>query len=197
MVNLDVGPKHGHENFINAIIELKGFSSYLEIGTHYDYCFNAIKCAKKVGVDPLNGGTLRMTSDEFFAQNTEKFDLIFIDGSHHHDQVKTDVENSLFCLNLGGLIVMHDCNPPTREFEAQTACGTAWRAFAHLRQRDDINMIVGDFDLGVGLVRVEPNDDVQKLTENFQTLDYSLLESSRGSLLRLKTPNDAFEWATK
>lgn len=35
-----------------------------------------------VGVDPLLGGTHRMTSDAFFAANTEHFDLIFIDGLH-------------------------------------------------------------------------------------------------------------------
>lgn len=197
MANIDVGPKHGHENFINAIIKAKGYKSYLEIGTHYDYCFSVIECERKVGVDPFNGGTVRMTSDEFFSTNGEKFDLIFIDGSHHHDQVKKDVENSIEFLNPGGVIVMHDCNPPTQEYEAQTACGTAWRAFAFLRQRLDINMIVGDFDLGVGVVRVEPNDDVLTLFGNFQMLNYSVLENSRNELLRLKSVDDAFQWATR
>jgi hypothetical protein len=32
-----------------------------------------------VGVDPEQGGSARMTSDEFFAENTDKFDLVFID----------------------------------------------------------------------------------------------------------------------
>ena len=32
----------------------------------------------------------------------EKFDLIFIDGLHHADQVKRDFENSLRCLNDNG-----------------------------------------------------------------------------------------------
>ena len=35
-----------------------------------------------VGVDPLLGGTHRMTSDAFFAANADAFDLIFIDGLH-------------------------------------------------------------------------------------------------------------------
>ena len=37
---------------------------------------------KKIGVDPVSGGNLRMTSDHFFKENKEKFDLIFIDGLH-------------------------------------------------------------------------------------------------------------------
>ena len=46
------------------------------------------------GVDPNQGGTHRMTSDEFFVTNQLTFDVIFIDG-----------------WDPGGTIMMHDCNP--------------------------------------------------------------------------------------
>ena len=39
-----------------------------------------IKISNKVGVDPISGGTLRMTSDNFFKNNETFFDLIFLDG---------------------------------------------------------------------------------------------------------------------
>jgi predicted O-methyltransferase YrrM len=36
------------------------------------------------------------------------FDLVFIDGCHHYDYVKTDTANSMKRLNQQGLIVWHD-----------------------------------------------------------------------------------------
>ena len=52
-----------------------------------------------------------MTSDEFFSQNKETFDLIFIDGLHIHEQVLKDIDNSLNVLNENGVILLHDCLP--------------------------------------------------------------------------------------
>ena len=43
----------------------------------------------KISVDPEKNSehlTHEMTSDEFFEQNTDKFDVIFIDGLHHSDR---------------------------------------------------------------------------------------------------------------
>ena len=56
-----------------------------------------------------------MTSDEFFEQNKEKFDIVFIDGLHHSEQVYKDILNSLNILNEDGTIICHDMNP-TEEF---------------------------------------------------------------------------------
>ena len=49
-----------------------------------------------------------MTSDEFFEQNVNKFDFIFIDGLHTYEQVHVDIENSIKALNPGGWIAVHD-----------------------------------------------------------------------------------------
>jgi predicted O-methyltransferase YrrM len=65
-----------------------------------------------LGVDPNQGVIHSMTCDEFFATNQFTFDIVFIDGFHHSDQVAK--ENSLRVLNPGGIIVMHDCNPTTK-----------------------------------------------------------------------------------
>ncbi len=80
------------------------YTSYLEIGCKYDMNFNRIKplVTHAVGVDPDMGGTLRMTSDEYFLSNkTEYFDLIFIDGMHEAYQVMDDIDNALQWLNPG------------------------------------------------------------------------------------------------
>jgi len=51
----------------------------------------------------------KTTSDEFFKKNlNEKFDLIYIDGNHHSDNVLRDARNSFKLLNKGGFIVFDD-----------------------------------------------------------------------------------------
>ena len=54
---------------------------YLEIGCADNDLFDAVMAGRKVGVDPLRGGTHRLTSDAFFAgYDGEPFDVVFIDG---------------------------------------------------------------------------------------------------------------------
>jgi len=90
------------------------YRSYLEIGCFTNATFNIMKNMFQlaIGVDPNQGVIHSMTCDEFFATNQFTFDIVFIDGFHHSDQVAK--ENSLRVLNPGGTIVMHDCNPTTK-----------------------------------------------------------------------------------
>ena len=53
-------------DLIQHIINKYNFQNYLEIGCDKDQSFSKIKIKNKVGVDPISGGTLRCTSDEFF-----------------------------------------------------------------------------------------------------------------------------------
>ena len=103
--------KKSRLEIVQNIINKKNYNSYLEIGTFKDELFGFVKCKNKIGVDPVWGGNVKKTSDNFFAENTQKFDLIFIDGLHHYEQVKKDIINSIKFLNKGGIILMHDCMP--------------------------------------------------------------------------------------
>ena len=94
-INFDFSKKKNRIQILQEIIDFKNYKSYLEIGTFKNEVFNKIKCEKKVGVDPVMGGTVRDTSDNFFFNNSEKFDIIFIDGLHEYHQVKKDIENSI------------------------------------------------------------------------------------------------------
>lgn len=103
-----------HTELLNALVKKHNLKSYLEIGTQKrGNNFNKIECDDKYCVDPDIKAEADFigTSDDFFEQNTRKFDLIFIDGLHHADQVKRDFENSLRCLNDGGFIAIHDVLP--------------------------------------------------------------------------------------
>ena len=73
---------------IQEIINLKNYKSYLEIGCDRNQSFSNINIEKRVGIDPVEGGTHKMTSDQFFKINNDKFDIIFIDGLHEYHQVR-------------------------------------------------------------------------------------------------------------
>lgn len=141
---------------INHILKTRGYTSYLEIGTHEGATYNAIDIENKICVDPekyFDGLTHHMTSDEFFANNTEKYDLIFVDGFHMEEQVTKDILNSLESLNEEGCIVCHDCLPPCEEWTTKYYCGTVYKSLMDLKMsRDDISMTLINQDVGFCLI---------------------------------------------
>lgn len=149
-------------DIINHLIRVHDYKSYLEIGVcNPKDCFDKIMIDFKIGVDPNGAATHTMTSDEFFAQNiTARYDIIFIDGLHLHEQVLKDIENSLTRLHYGGTIVMHDCLPEEEYQQFRDGIsgmpwnGDTWKAFADMRQnRLDLEMFVIDTDWGCGIIR--------------------------------------------
>jgi hypothetical protein len=157
-----------HTDLINYIAEKIQAQTYLEIGVfNPDHNFNHIQVPDKYSVDPdpKAGADLRMTSDKFFTISKGiQFDLIFIDGLHHAEQVKRDIINAWEYLNTGGVIVIHDCNPPT---EATTCvprgaqrewCGDVYKVICQLGP--DAKQTV-DFDYGCCFMRKWKDD--QKL----------------------------------
>jgi SAM-dependent methyltransferase len=135
--------------------------TYLEIGVDTGEVFLHLDIPHKIGVDPSTASSANtfLTSDDFFAINTEKFDLIFVDGLHHADQVESDIKNSLQILNDYGYIVCHDMLPPTElcQMVPRAVCewtGDCWKAWVKIRsERDDLAMSVVDTDFGCGLIK--------------------------------------------
>jgi hypothetical protein len=53
-------------------------------------------------------------SESFFRTSMERFDFIFIDGSHRASDVYADVAGALARLNANGVIALHDFYPDAR-----------------------------------------------------------------------------------
>lgn len=149
---------------LNWIIRKKNYNSYLEIGVENPIInLDKIHVKYKVGVDPNFvrfpvGMSFSGTSDEFFFQNTEIFDIIFIDGLHLADQAYKDIENSLKVLSNGGTVVMHDCLP-RNEIEQRVPreqnvwTGDVWKAFVRFRENNPyVEMRVVNIDFGIGIL---------------------------------------------
>ena len=156
---------------IQEIINKKKYLSYLEIGCCNDELFASINCNKKVGVDPVSGGTVRDYSDNFFHNNKETFDIIFIDGLHMYHQVKNDIINSLNFLNDNGIILLHDCLPNTVYDQAVPRCkmnwnGDVWKAIVEMRTKEDVDTYTCYADQGVGVIFKRPNKNKLDLNLN-------------------------------
>lgn len=136
---------------IQEFITKRKYKRYLELGLGDAEHFNAVQCDYKACVDIGFTPTYKMSTDEFFEQNTETFDLIFIDACHEEMQVQRDIYNSLACLNPKGVIVLHDCLPESVE-EELVAVGTSWKAFSRYRLVSPYLTYCHNFDHGVGVI---------------------------------------------
>lgn len=175
---------------------LKQFSeprSYLEIGVDAGATFDSVDASNKDGVDPDISCkcNYHMTSDDFFKINQKKYDVIFIDGLHHCEQVCRDINNSLNYLKSNGVILLHDCIPENEIVQRVPRCsktwtGDVWKAFVLFRcVRQDLEMFVIDTDYGVGVIK--PNR-CQILYNRPEVLgDFSLFAGRKQEALNMLT----------
>lgn len=163
---------------LKEIIYFKKFDSYLEIGCDLDENFSKIDLKNKIGVDPKSGGTHRMTSDTFFLNNKEKFDLIYIDGLHTYEQAIKDIKNSLKFLNKNGLIILHDCLPKKIWNQIVPRMyghwnGDVWKAVVEARTWQDYETFTIIADHGLAVIQNKHNSDILKYNiKNFKKLSF-------------------------
>jgi hypothetical protein len=176
-------------DLINFFIHKYGFKKYLEIGVAKGKSFEKVRCDYKIGVDPDENSkaTHKMTSNKFFEINNEFFDIVFIDGLHHSEQVYKDILNSLSVLNKGGIIICHDMNPQSEERQLRKKItkvwnGDCWKAWIWLREeRSDLDLSVMNIDQGCGIIKIGQ----QKLLKRNDPLEYKFLNENRKEWLNL------------
>ena len=177
-IRINWGDYPNRTEIIQKIIDLKEFKSYLEIGCDDDVNFDKIKINLKIGVDPISGGNIRKTSDQFFRTNKEYFDCVFIDGLHEYSQVRKDIKNSLDFLNNGGIIFLHDCLPRSYFEQAMPRSqhlwtGDVWKAIVEFRTKEEVDICVGLLDMGLGIIVKRKNSNKLNIRiKNFKKLKY-------------------------
>ena len=164
-------------DLIEYLINKYKYSDYLEIGCDQDQLFSKVKIKNKTGVDPINGGNIRKTSDEFFKENKKKFDIIFIDGLHTYNQVKKDILNSISCLKDEGIVLVHDCMPDSLSKQAvpryrMSWNGDVWKAIVDLRQNEYLEIYTCKIDQGIGVIKKKRNSSILKLEKNIKDLKF-------------------------
>lgn len=151
--------------FITSMVKCNRYKSYLELGVdnglNISYVSNNTS-AKCVGVDvcPVRvGGNFTFhndTTDNFFINNKDTFDIIFIDACHQIDFVKKDFINSLKILNKNGMILLHDVDPISIDFiddDGFNYSSNAYRIVDWIENNSDLNIVTLPVDeAGIAVV---------------------------------------------
>tara|TARA_B100001250_G_scaffold405567_1_gene423252 strand:- start:738 stop:1415 length:678 start_codon:yes stop_codon:yes gene_type:complete len=170
----------------------RNIKNYLEIGCDQDQLFSKINIKNKIGVDPVSGGNVRKSSDNFFLTNKTSFDLVFIDGLHEYKQVKKDIINSLRFLNPNGIILVHDCLPSSMSKQAvpryrMSWNGDVWKAIVDLRQNNDLEVFTCEIDQGIGIIKKEKNSSILKLDKAVDKLKFKDYYNNYKKYMRIIT----------
>lgn len=194
-------------DIINYFIKKYDFKRYLEIGVFDGGNIRQIKCEHIDGVDPgaedivADEVNYKMTSNEFFndiAPNVDKYDIVFIDGLHHSEQVSIDIVNALKFTNDNGIIILHDCNPPTLGHSLIPRTQLAWNGDVYKAvlkfQKENIvhKYYTIDTDWGVGVIHKNIPTEFKLNFEEYENgiNNWNYFDSNRKILLNLKTVNE-------
>lgn len=182
-------------DIINHFIVKNKYKTYLEIGVQNGISFSKVNCEYKVGVDPapLCKVDYKMTSNDFFKQNKQTFDVVFVDGLHEHSQVYMDIINSLNCLNKGGTIVCHDMNPISeymqlipRPNKRGPWNGDCWKALVSLSFfNPEIEYYTIDTDYGCSVITNPKNITNINKDDILTGYTYDKLNNNRKQILNL------------
>lgn len=207
---------------IQSLLDTSYRKSYLEIGVANGDIFTEIKAEYKIGVDPISPSELvkasvnetciynMMTSDDFFAQIADtdyKFDVVFVDGLHEHEQAYRDIINSLKHLSSGGVIVVHDCTPmnevmslPPKMYTSVDKAtrdgigrgmwmGDVWKAVVQIRSfHRDLFVFTLDCDCGCAIITNGiPEFSLNYSLAEIKTMGFDDFIKNQDSLLNLKS----------
>ena len=102
-----------------------GLYSYLELGVCDNVNFDQILAGKKYSVDINGKAKFTGTTDQFFSQNSDVFDIVYIDANHDLEYVVRDFNNSIkICTKM---ILIHDMFPPTKMHTESRYCSDSYK----------------------------------------------------------------------
>ena len=200
-----------HTSLLNYLAKTFNLQSYCEIGINKpEKNFDKIICKEKTGVDPALSvqyttkpyRLFAMDSDKFFDWQlkkdvVEKYDLIFIDGLHHAEQVKRDLENSLTCLSENGFIVIHDTCPTEEQFthvprDSKVWFGNVYQFASNLCCYDGIGYSTLNIDCGCTVVWKTSKEVT--LTERFEEVSFDLFMREKEAWLQIESVSEFLQY---
>lgn len=159
--------KFDHISFISFLADWIRPEHYLELGVRSGDNFNIVssKSVKSTAVDmeqilfdlPSNANFYLGTTDEYFKNisDDEKFDMIFIDADHSHEQSLKDFMNAQRFLIEDGFIILHDTYPLSEEYLESYYCSDVYKTAHFIKQNlsDDFEIITLPFHPGLTIVK--------------------------------------------
>lgn len=163
-----------HGFFIKEMCKITNCQKYLELGVDQNKTFKIISGTVPycVGVDmsdrrlSRSGIFHQKSTDEFFKENEDIFDVIFIDASHRIENVLKDFKNSLKCLSEYGIIILHDTDPAVKQLYNKNGdfCGDASDIVKIIEEKfKDLNIVTLPFDsAGLSIVNRKKDKRVER-----------------------------------
>lgn len=156
---LELGVANGGSFYINSIfmqkttkivhcVDCLAYKDAPHVRQTYDKINNKVLKLKEFFPDK-NIVFFNNTTDEFFENNKQKYDCIFIDADHSYEGVMKDYKNSLNFINSGGYLIFHDIN------NTDTGVNKCWNEIK------DNHEIVGTFShpystaCGIGILKIQ------------------------------------------
>ena len=124
--------------------------NYLELGLNCGTNFTSLLIENKKSVDIKFSNvkpTYLMTTDEFFNQNYDIFDIIYVDADHEYNQVIKDFNNSVNFISKNGVIFLHDLYPPNEEHTKPELCYNSYKILNYFIE-NNYDLIVNLDDYG-------------------------------------------------
>lgn len=112
------------------------------------------------------------------AANGRTYDIMLVDPYHGYGTSYRDIEAAFGLLEDGGVMVVHDCLPPSRELASPTFipdhwCGETYRAYLNfVFDRVDVRYLTVDTDYGCGIIRKSSPKRAAGLSRIVEALNY-------------------------
>lgn len=193
-----------HSELLNLIAKALDATTYLEIGVfNPTHNFDKIQVEYKIGVDPdtnvkwpETGWLIHLPSDQFFKTARAyglKFDMGWIDGLHHADQVARDVDNMWACLRPGGVLGIHDANPHSERIthvprDNREWCGDVYKTVSNIQ---GVAKFTVDMDYGCCILRKAAIEQQIFITQ--REIEWEDFDRMRQHYLNLVTVEEAIE----
>jgi hypothetical protein len=147
-------------------------------------------------------------------KNLPRYDIIFVDPFHTYASSSIDLSGAFALLRPGGIMVVHDCNPPeaalaSPEFTPAAWCGVTYMAFIDFTlRREGLGFYTVDTDYGCGVIQkhrsrpgiVWPRRDYARdnlafawdAARHSEATRFEFFAQHRAALLNLKTVEEFF-----
>jgi len=156
-----------HIEFIKTLAMWLKPERYLEVGIYQNQCLNVVApfCKEVYAVDILlrnpnlheNVKFFLKDSDTFFQELDKSicFDLVFIDGSHSHEQSLRDFLNVKDRVIEDGFILMHDSYPFDLGWTSIELCGEVFKTMEYIKKNfyRDFEILTLPIHPGLSLIK--------------------------------------------
>ena len=162
-----------HPAFLSSLFRWIKPERYLELGIRGGRNFIPVSkfCKEAIGVDIApkpsaftqemeihrNMKYFQMTTDQYFEQldKNEKFDAVFIDADHSHEQSLKDFLNIKDQVIDDGFIFFHDTYPYCEEFFDPNACHDVYKTALFIKENyiDEFEILTLPFNPGITIVK--------------------------------------------